>query len=290
LSWLGGEPLLWSSIYQISQQLKSELGISTGVTTNGIRLVEKAHLEKATQAFDEITFSVDGHDHHHDRSRGTPGLYGDLLNSVRTLRSLSAETRRSIIIRVNLLLSRSSMGQLSDVLYDLAKCGVHEVTYNPLWADPNGDLGDELLRAEDVDLLVRTLRGLAPDMRRRGLSIKGNATYLNRIRLKAKGVKIPVVDCDPGTGVLFVNPHGVLAPCAYTYNQYGVSVDLLDEPSKIDRLPFVFTAMRSRSLAPRCMDCPDTNIFGKYETYSDSRETIAGLIPGWEPDAVPPGP
>jgi radical SAM protein with 4Fe4S-binding SPASM domain len=76
---------------------------------------------------------------------------------------------------------------------------------------------------------------------------------------------VPVSDCHPGTTSLFVDADGLVAPCAYTTRSYGIPTDELQDVTSVRELATTLRRRRSRDLAPACLDCPDTNVFGKHD-------------------------
>src|SRR5262245_53533879 len=82
VSWLGGEPLLWSGVFEISRALRAAFQIEFSATTNGTAL----HLERVRReilnCFSELTVSVDGPAEFHETMRAWPDGWQQLRQAV----------------------------------------------------------------------------------------------------------------------------------------------------------------------------------------------------------------
>ena len=83
VSWLGGEPLLWPPLEEMSRVLHTRLGLRISTTTNGTGLRSRATRELLRAHFAELTVSVDGLAATHERLRGWPGGYSTDYGRVR---------------------------------------------------------------------------------------------------------------------------------------------------------------------------------------------------------------
>ena len=83
LSWLGGEPLLWRPLFDVSRRLRHEHGIELSATTNGTTLHLPATVSHVLDLFSELTVSVDGLQAFHDQVRGSAGAWLRLRSAVK---------------------------------------------------------------------------------------------------------------------------------------------------------------------------------------------------------------
>jgi len=263
VSWLGGEPLRWPSLLDISHVFKHQFQLRTGVTTNGTALTSAAR--RIVDDFDELTVSVDGIGGGHDELRGAPGLYDQLRASLTGLRELKAALGRGPRLRVNTILMRDNLRAFEDLCRAVAEWGVEELTFNALGGRERPEFyPDHGLRPEDVDWLCDALPGIRERAARLGLTILGGKQYLHRLASAAHGAAIPVHDCQPGQRFLFVDEGGHVAPCSFTVRGYGVHLSEIRTVEDLHRLPVRLAGRKRAEMLAPCYDCPSTQVFGKF--------------------------
>jgi MoaA/NifB/PqqE/SkfB family radical SAM enzyme len=266
VSWLGGEPLIWPPLRQLTRAFKHEFGLCVSVTTNGAALDSRAVRGHIIADYDEITVSIDGVGELNDRVRGAPGLYEQLRASLIALRDLKSSRGRGPLIRVNTILMRDTIDQIESLCHTLAGWGVEELTFNMLGGRDRPEFyPDHRLLPEQVEWLRAELPGIRERMARLGLRICGSPVYLERIASAARDIPIPVADCAPGSRVLFIDERSHVSPCSFTATGYGIPVSGIHSPGDLDQLPARFAASRRAPMLPPCFDCTCTKVFGKFE-------------------------
>lgn len=265
VSWLGGEPLLWPPLTEVSSQLHAR-GFSLGLTTNGRRLLSR--LDLIINTYSLITLSLDGPADLHDLLRGAPGLTVDLQTAVYALRKRRESVGTGPEIRVNTVLMRSNLCGFGELLEKLCGWGVDAVTFNALggWDRPGEFYEREKLTPEDL----AWLRAQLPRWREQfaPLKIYGDANYVRRLELSAFQIPYPITDCQPGQNFLFINERGLVSPCSFTAQGYGVP---LSQIQALDDLPALFHHRQQHQRHTACDDCRSTQVFGKFD---DGRLTM----------------
>lgn len=238
VSWLGGEPLLWRPLRDVSRELR-DLGLEIGVTTNGRALGDDEARRWAAEELDELTLSIDGPPAVHDALRHRQGAGAELLETLGAIRRSRRNGRP--LLRVNTVLMRGNVAAFPELV---ELCGAaDEITFNALGgADRPEFFADNRLRPGDLEGL--------PDSPR----LRGGPGYLAKLRASARGAVTPVEDCGPGRRFWFIEIDGRLAPCSFTVADQGVLLEEID----LDSLPF-------HSRAPACADCPSTQVHAKFE-------------------------
>lgn len=265
LSWLGGEPLLWPPIWEVSSTLRREHGLALSVTTNGTRLRVPDLRRRLIEDFAEVTLSVDGDAATHDSVRGAPGLHAHLQAVIEDLRVRKAAAGRGPIIRVNTVLMHSNLTQLERLGEGLAAWGVEELTFNPLGGAPGDPFFEaERLQPADVAWLTLHLDGLRARLAQRGLLVRGSQRYVQRLDFAAHRWGWPVADCAPGDRFWFVDEHARLAPCSFATAEYGLPLAELRTVADLRDLPRRLAAQRRLAPAPACRDCHSPQVFGKF--------------------------
>ena len=265
VSWLGGEPLRWPFLLDISHIFKHTFNLGVGVTTNGTALTSAAVRRRIVEDFDELTISVDGIGDGHDGLRDAPGLYDQLRASLTGLRELQAALGRGPRLRVNTILMRDNLQAFEDLCRAVAEWGVEELTFNALGGRDRPEFyPDHSLRPEDVDWFRQALPGIRERAARWGLTILGSNHYLHRLASTARGTVLPVYDCQPGQRFLFVDERGHVAPCSFTVHGYGVHLNEIHAVADLHRLPARLAERKRAELLAPCCDCPSTQVFGKF--------------------------
>ncbi|MCC2657188.1 MAG: hypothetical protein K0Q76_2296 [Panacagrimonas sp.] len=263
LSWLGGEPLRWTPLFALCEELRRDHALSLSLTTNGSTL-DRATVRAAILAnLSELTVSVDGFAEFHDRTRGRAGLWQRIRDGVVAL----ARDRdpSGLRLRANVVLMRDNLEDFPALCAELADWGIDEITFNALGGRDRPEFHPaHRLRTDDTRRLAEGVAPLRDRLALRGVRLCGGQSYLSRIHAAAEGRALSVGDCAPAERFLFVDEQGRLAPCSFTCGDYGVHVDEVQTLEDLFALPGRFRAARTRAPAPTCGDCPSNHVFAKF--------------------------
>src|SRR5262249_33471527 len=72
VSWLGGEPLLWPPLTELSRIFTEDYRLRISTTTNGTCLGSRSMRAHLLEHYSELTISIDGIGSLHDELRGWP--------------------------------------------------------------------------------------------------------------------------------------------------------------------------------------------------------------------------
>jgi len=269
VSWLGGEPLLWPPLFEISRFFRHNFGLRLGVTTNGTRLTSAEVRERLTEDFDHLILSVDGLSAFHDCLRNANGLFAQLQHNLAQLRERKAQRGHGPRLRVNTILMRDNICAFEDLGCALAEWGIEELTFNALGGRDRPEFfPDHSLRPEDVEWLRESLPGIQARLAEKGLKILGSEHYLNRLAASANNCQLPITDCSPGQTFIFINERGLISPCSFTTSDYGLSLNEIHTLDDLRHLPQRFAGRKRQRMAEPCYDCQSTQVFGKFERVS----------------------
>lgn len=275
VSWLGGEPLLWPPLTSVGPRLRA-LGLGLGVTTNGARLTPEmcGHL---VEHYAQVTVSVDGLADWHDRVRQSPGLWDRARAGVERLAGLRAQLGRGPRLRINTVLMRSNLGDFAALCAAVAGWGADEVTFNALGGVERGGTfyQRECLRPDDVAALRAALPEVRARLAARGLTIRGTDLYLDRLARSARGAAWPVDDCGPGRAFLFVDERGRVGPCAFTAEDFRVTLHDLRAADDLEALPHIWRERQARQRPAACADCRSTQVF---EKFAPQQSPVSGIL------------
>jgi MoaA/NifB/PqqE/SkfB family radical SAM enzyme len=265
LSWLGGEPLLWAPIFEISEQLHHEYGINISVTTNGSTLHIPNTIALILKSFSELTISVDGFAEFHNQLRGCPGGWERLRLSTRRLATERNAIAASLKLRANIVLMRDNIAQFPKLCEELVGWHVDEITFNQLGGRDRPEFFPEhALRPDDVRQLRKLLPALRESLALQNVKLCGSETYLQRIEASAYQRSIPVTDCSPGEGFLFIDEVGRIAPCSFTNAEYGIHLDSIVNVNDILNLSSQFRSARKALPVKVCNDCSSNHMYAKF--------------------------
>ena len=258
VSWLGGEPLLWPALAELSATFSDTLGLALSTTTNGTALASPRVREMLATHFAELTVSIDGLTDFHDRVRGWPGGFASLRESVRALEGPALR-------RANTVLMRDNIADYPALCRELATWGFRELTFNQLGGNDRPEFhAIHRLHAEQVRALWAALPALRNELAARGVTLRGSPAYLRRIEATTSGARLPVEDCQPGARFLFIDEMGRAAPCSFTAAGYSVPISELRTVADLRNLPQRFATMRSAQRLAPCLDCHSTQVCEKF--------------------------
>lgn len=266
VSFLGGEPLAWEPLPRVARYF-SELGLSLGITSNGVGLTNASLRELLLDYFDEVTLSIDGVAAVHDALRAWPGGFRRLASAISALGNESARRGRGPRLRVNTVLMRDNIGQFPELGRVLASLGVHEVTFNRLGGRDRPEFfSAHRLRPSELEQFARELPELRRELSQRGLSILGAHGYLERLLSLEREQPVAVGDCEPGRRFLFVDERGQIAPCSFTLDSYAEpGADAFQPTGDLSDLPRRFLLRQRSQRASACDDCASTQVFEKFK-------------------------
>jgi len=265
VSWMGGEPLNWAPLQELTQRFTRRLDLRISTTTNGTSLGSASVRSHILEHYSELTVSVDGIGGIHDALRGWRGGFAHLRRAIPRLVAEREVRGQGPLLRANVVLMRDTIGGFEALCAELADWGIDEITFNQLGGDDRPEfLPAHRLSPSDAEWLATNIPRLRAALVRRGVRLVGKARYLRRILATANGQRIPVRDCGPGERFLFIDERGHVAPCSFTTDRYGVPLHEIATWEELQRLPQRFSAMRSVSRAAACDDCHSTNVFEKF--------------------------
>ena len=270
VSWLGGEPLSWSPLLDVSRAFRQDYGLSLSVTTNGTALSSEHVRQRLIADFAEVTVSLDGPPAMHDRLRQSPGLHRRLRDNIGRLRDLIRREGSGPRLRLNTVLMRDNVYEFEALCQTAAAWGIEALTFNGLGGRDRPDFYPEhRLLPEQVAWLRQALPGIRERAAAQGLTICGSERYLDRVAASAAGRALPVSAepgnaCRVGVSFLFVDEQGRVSPCSYTSEVYGRTLAELGTPKAVSSLPERWALERQRQPAAACADCPSTQVFGKF--------------------------
>lgn len=265
VSWIGGEPLGWSPLLKLSERLARRHSVALSMTTNGTRLQRSEVRARILASFAELTLSIDGPGPLHDSLRGAKGSHARIVEAIEALVREREQSGVPLKLRANVVLMRATLPHFPDLCRMLADTGIDEITFNQLGGRDRPEFFPaQRLLPRDAEQLAHIVPALQGELAARGCRLCSASTYLDRIAASSRGEALPVSDCRPGEQFLFVDENGLVAPCSFTTEDYGLPTASLMTPEDIVSLAGQFGRRRIAATAESCRDCPSTQMFGKF--------------------------
>ena len=267
VSWMGGEPLLWPPLRELTEHFTRRLGVRVSTTTNGTPLGSAIVRDHVIEHYSELTVSVDGLGSVHDDLRGWRGGFAHLRHVIPMLVAGRQRHGRGPLLRVNVVLMRDTISDFERLSSELASWAIDEITFNQLGGDDRPEFFPEnRLLPSQAEWLSANIPRLRNDLAPLGVRLGGGPGYLRRLVATACGQRIPVDNCGPGERFLFIDELARVAPCSFSAGDYGVPVAEIDTWEALQQVPQRYAAMRSASRAACCDDCHSTHVFEKFQT------------------------
>lgn len=268
LSWLGGEPLLWADRAQMDT-LARQNGVGLSLTTNGTQLGSGAVRAQLIEHYKEITISIDGLASFHDPMRQWPGAFDKLAQSIPALSAERTQAGAALTLRANIVLMHGNIGMFEELCLLLAQWGVDEISFNQLGGRDRPEFyPHNRLQPSDVTYLARILPLLRARLAQYGTRLAGGSAYLARLADTVAGRPLPITRCHVAERFVFIDETGQIAPCSFTPDHFGQSVDQLRTPADFSALPHVLHTQQKQNPSHDCADCPSTQQFSKFEILS----------------------
>jgi len=261
VSWLGGEPLLSKTVLSLTEELRSNHPLYFSATTNGTRLSDRAIRDHIKHFYSELTVSVDGFPPFHDKMRGRAGLFEEIKDGVKLL----VQEAPRLKIRINTVLMRNNFDFFQDLCMEVANWGVKEITFNQLGGRDRPEFYPyNRLSVEQANSIPSLVSRIQNAIKNTGAKLAFSESYFRRISASARGEKLPILNCKPGSYYLFVNAHGRISPCSFTTDEYGLNISSIQTTDAFEELQSVFRQRKALKQASWCHDCPSTNVHGKF--------------------------
>lgn len=265
VSWIGGEPLLWRPVFELSSLLANAHRIKVSATTNGTTLHLPAVRERVLASLNELTISVDGFEDFHDAIRGWPGGWQRLKLAVRALAAARAGSGKACKLRANIVLMHDNLPMFAELCEELADWGFDEITFNQLGGRDRPEFfPPHRLTPADATAFSALMPALQAKLALRAVRLCATSAYLQRIEASAGNRAITVPDCGPGEQFLFIDERQRISPCNFTSDELGVPLAGLLTGQDVLSLPLRFARARQARLPAACGDCPSTQVFAKF--------------------------
>jgi radical SAM protein with 4Fe4S-binding SPASM domain len=246
----GGEPTLIPYLPNLVAYAQN-LGMVTGLNTNGRRLSDPAYVQALLEAgLDHVQITLESHDPAiHDAMVNSPGAWKQTTAGIRNALQARTASGRRLYVMTNTTMLRNNSPSMAQTLDFLAQLGLPTIGLNALiYAGHGAQVGSGLPEADLVPLL--TLARQKTDANGQRLIWYTPTQYCHFDPMQ---MELGVKGCTAALYNMCVEPNGDVLPCQSYYHSLG---NLLNDPwDSIWNHDLAVAIRERRYVADHCRDC-----------------------------------
>jgi radical SAM protein with 4Fe4S-binding SPASM domain len=249
----GGEATLRDDLVTLVGYAE-ELGLVTGLLTNGRRLADAAYVGALKQAgLDHVQITLESHDEAiHDSMVAAPGAWQETVRGVRNALAAGVYTTTN----TTLTRENASVESIERTVAFIDDLGVPTFACNSLIYSGRGSSVGTGLRESELGLILERVREAADQ---RGLRLIWY-TPTQYCALSPLQLELGVKACTAALYNMCVEPDGAVIPCQSYYEPLG---HILDDAWEATWNHDLALMLRERRYVPeKCRDCPELPICG----------------------------
>jgi len=251
VTFTGGEATLSPHLRELIEHAE-DVGMVTGLLTNGRRLSDRAYLDSLLAAgLDHIQITLESHDEAiHDEMVCAPGAWQETVQGIRN--SVDAD----VYLMTNTTLTDLNSAGIVETLEFLAGLGVQTVACNGLiYAGRGVDAGIGIPEA-DLEPIMDRVRDKASELDLRLIWY----TPTRYCEFNPLEHDLGVKGCSAARYNMCVEPNGDVLPCQSYFQSLG---NMLHDPWEAIWDSALANHLRSRTWLPdECKECPDVEVCG----------------------------
>jgi radical SAM protein with 4Fe4S-binding SPASM domain len=251
LTFTGGEATLRPDLVELVQYAE-DVGLVTGLQTNGRRLRDRAYLDQLLLAgLDHIQITLESHDPAiHDRMVGADGAWSETVEGIRTV------VDADIYMMTNTTMTTENVGGMEETVAFAASLGVPTFGCNSLiYSGAGACVGTGIAENQLAPILERVQE----------------ATQEHHLRLiwytptqycefDPTGLELGIKGCTAARYNMCVEPNGDVLPCQSYYVALG---NILEDPWDDIWEHELARYLRNRDfMMKKCYNCPDQVLCG----------------------------
>lgn len=205
----GGEPLLYSGIYELIE-LASNNGMYTSIGTNATIITKKVAKKLKESGLKKAIVSIDGSKKTHDFIRGT-GNYDKSMSGLENLKEVGIE------VRINSVIMKSNINEVIALAKESDKKGNHIFIRRFIESGRGENLEGNMLSKSDYNYVKEQLKEEIKGKNVIGHYLIDSSSIVPRIELPFK-----MEGCKAGQRAIAIMANGDIQLCGFLYSQ-GVS-------------------------------------------------------------------
>ncbi len=251
ITFTGGEPTLREDLPKLVEYAE-DLGIITGITTNGRKLKDKDLVDElVTAGIDHFQVTLESHDAKiHDKLSGVKGAWEETVEGIKNV------IPTPVYIMTNTTLTPYNIKNISKTVEFLGSLGIDHFAANGIIKSGGGKQVDLALSFEEMDATLTKIMKTAEEQEM-GFLWYTPTRYcdFNPIE-KGLGLK----QCTAAHIAMAIEPDGMVLPCQSYFEPLGNI--LTDKWRKIWKNPLSKRLRKLQYLPEECLDCPERELCG----------------------------
>jgi radical SAM protein with 4Fe4S-binding SPASM domain len=251
VTFIGGEATLRPDLVDLVRYAE-DVGLVTGLQTNGRRLRERAYLDQLLQAgLDHIQITLESHDPAvHDRMVGVAGAWEETVEGIR------AVVDADVYMMTNTTMTTENVGGIEETIAFAASLGVPTFGCNSLiYSGAAVAVGNGIPEGELAPILERVKAATAEHHMR--LIWYTPTQYCE---LDPVGMELGIKGCTAARYNMCVEPNGDVIPCQSYFVALG---NILHDPWPAIWEHELARYLRNRDyMMAKCYECPDQILCG----------------------------
>ena len=251
LTFTGGEATLRPDLVELVQYAE-DVGLVTGLQTNGRRLRDRAYVDQLLLAgLDHIQITLESHDPAiHDRMVGVEGAWQETVEGIKTV--VDAE----VYMMTNTTLTTENVGNIEETVAFAASLGVPTFGCNSLiYSGAAVAVGNGIAEGELAPILER-VQATTGEHQMRLIWY----TPTQYCEFDPTGMELGIKGCTAARYNMCVEPNGDVIPCQSYYVALG---NILTDPWKAIWEHELARYLRNRDfMMEKCHHCPDQVLCG----------------------------
>lgn len=251
LTFTGGEATLRPDLVELVQYAE-DVGLVTGLQTNGRRLRNRAYLDELLLAgLDHIQITLESHDPAvHDRMSGAQGAWQETVDAIKTV--VDAE----IYMMTNTTITTENVDGLEETIAFIASLGVPTFGCNSLIYSGAAVCVGSGIAEKDLGPIMERVKKATEEHNLRLIWY----TPTKYCEFDPTGLELGIKGCTAARYNMCVEPNGDAIPCQSYYVALG---NILHDPWEEIWEHELARYLRNRDfMMEKCYDCPDRVLCG----------------------------
>jgi radical SAM protein with 4Fe4S-binding SPASM domain len=251
ITFTGGEATLRPDLVELIQHAE-DVGLVTGLQTNGRRLRDRGYVNQLLQAgLDHIQITLESHDPAiHDRMVGVPGAWQE------TVEGIKAVVDADVYMMTNTTMTSENVGTMEETIAFIASLGVPTFGCNSLiFSGAAVALGSGIPESE-LEPILECVKEATRQHHMRLIWY----TPTQYCEFDPTGLELGIKGCTAARYNMCVEPNGDVLPCQSYYVALG---NILAEPWESIWEHELARYLRNRDfMMEKCHHCPDRTLCG----------------------------
>jgi radical SAM protein with 4Fe4S-binding SPASM domain len=251
LTFTGGEATLRHDLVELVQYAE-DVGLVTGLQTNGRRLRDRAYLDELLVAgLDHIQITLESHDPGiHDRMVGVDGAWKETVEGIKTV------VDADVYMMTNTTMTTENVQGIEETIALAASLGVPTFGCNSLIYSGAAVAVGSGLREAELEPILERVKAATEEHHLRLIWY----TPTQYCELDPVGMELGIKGCTAAKYNMCVEPNGDVIPCQSYYVALG---NILTDPWETIWDHELARYLRNRDfMMEKCHDCPDRVLCG----------------------------